>query len=87
MNMLLKELGNEIKNHEQIKKRRLKRKREKQQKKKFIVSHFGKTRYILSYWFGQGALYSCNSKFYNKKKIAEPLTQQPSKVLYLSNYR
>jgi hypothetical protein len=86
--MLLKSLGNEIKNHEQLKKRRLKRRQEKQRKKNFIVNTFGKGRYVLGYLFGSWIWYSCNSNFYNEKKIAEPPIPQPSgNIIYLANYR
>ncbi len=88
MNLLLKQLGNEIKNREQIQKRRLKRRQEKQKKKTFIINIFGKGRYYLGYLFGSWVWYSCNSGFYNEKKVAEPSIPQPScKVLYLSSFR
>ncbi|EPR12347.1 hypothetical protein L323_08585 [Ruminiclostridium papyrosolvens C7] len=87
INYLLRELGNEIKNHEQIKKRKLKRRQEKQRKKTFIINTFGKGRYYLGYLFGSWVWYSCNNNFY-EKKIAEPSIPQPSsKVLYLSSFR
>jgi hypothetical protein len=87
MNFFINNLKNQIVNHDKIKKRKLKRKKEKLEQKKFITKQFGKTRYTLSYLFGEWVLYSCNNSFYTKEKAADCSQQPSSNVIYLSDYK
>jgi hypothetical protein len=87
--LILSNIKNRIVNHDKIKKAKALKKLNKEKKKRMLITTFGKARYILSIWFGQWILFTCNTNFYNVqvKKAVEPLTQQPSKVIYLNNYR
>lgn len=81
--ILIKSAINKLANKEKFQKARKLKKLKKKKHDKEMVEMFGKTRYALSYWFGIGVLFVGNTK----EKIAEPLTQQPSNVIFLSDYR
>ena len=88
INFLLGQLKYNFKNHQNIKKRKLKRWEQKLKDKIAKVKNFGKTRYYLSVLFGEWVLYTCNPSFYQTNiKKATDSRQQPSNVISISEYR
>ncbi len=63
--LILNNIKNQIKNHEQIEKHKKLKRLKKLEQKNEIVRLFGKTRYRLSYWFGAWCLYSFNHRDYS----------------------
>jgi len=68
---LLMSLGTSNRTKEKLRLKREKLKSKKKNCKSQMINMFGKTRYYLSFWFGNWILFTCNSKLYLQQNTNE----------------